>query len=685
MSGKTGSVSFLPHVGGIRAIAILGVFLYHLNAEYCSAGYFGVDMFLVISGYFLFSGLMNPQKMVQFHYGKFLYGKAWRILPSWFVCVFAVGIVSAMLMLGSHALSTLKTAVASSLFFADYYIDHCYDYFNDNARLNPLLHLWYLSITVQLYIVAPLLVVPLLRAGYKKMVAYLLAVLFLLSLSFYLLTTCEMFASVRETSLLSVIGAKSAYYHLIPRFWEVLAGYYVLCLPSFEHRPRLRHILALGGGVGCVASFFIYPTGSPLVYLAVLSCMLLLRYGDTGVCSHFLKTKVMLFIGAISFSLYLWHWPVMVLWKYFCFSEVTVWDEIAMGLLGLMISYAAWKWIESRVSPSMVWGFLQRRKLAAISLGVVAVLLVGCAGGFTVYRRHFLQETRESLLTNAPAPSPGIGDGLLKGMNFRVFKQPPAYCGQKGERIDFMLAGDSHAGHLFHGFHQACKRHGIAGAVFNNSVVPFWNCFNSSTSSLWTPIRQTAFYEYLVNQPSVRYVLIAQFWKYRLEYGPYNSWEYRLEEREKYARGLRETCIALKKLGLKVILLADTPTYPNNIPPMEEWAIRRVIGLDDSGIATISSSEHRQYQSYASQVMEDLSNEGLVHAVIDLSTPLERDGGFPSRIDGQFTVYDSGHLTRKASEIVGDYLAIELLHVMNEDGNDASIAGRTTDDKRPSH
>ncbi len=660
---SSASSNFLPHVNGVRALAILGVLIYHLNADYCPSGYFGVDVFLVISGYFLFRSMMNAEKSQQFHYGRYLLGKGWRILPSWFACCLTVVIVSGLLMLPYHAIAVFNTAGASSLFVADYYIDHLYDYFNDSAHLNALLHLWYLSITVQLYVIAPILVMPLVRRGGVRAAQGLLVLLGCLSLGYYILTTCDILGFREKLALTSFIGAESIYYHLIPRLWEIVAGYCVLFLPALEASPRLRFVLALFGLVGIVVSFFLFSTGSPSGYVTVVSCMLLLRYGNSGPSLRILAWKPVQFLGTISFSLFLWHWPVMVFWKYFCFAGIPLWGEVSMLLLSLILGYVAWRWIESASIPGN-WrtGIRYLGVLACIP----ALLFVVFCGRYALAQRNSSNVSQRALMVKTPAAT-SSEESPKEGFDNSVFKYLPAYCGEDDSlAADFLIVGDSHAGHLYPGVHQACSRYGIRGIAFNNSVVPFWNCFNSSTVSLWTPEKQKAFHDYLLAHPQIKYVLISLRWKNRVEYGPYDLSEYRNKEKQSYMQGLKETCSVIRASGAKVILLADTPDYPNRMTPLQEWGIRKRMGMKDS-VVCLSREEHRQIQQVPRRMMETLLAEGDVHAVVDLSVPMEEDGRFPSRKGDVFLVNDSNHLTPKASEIVGNYLVRELVNIMNKD------------------
>ncbi len=653
------SSGFLSHINGIRALAILGVVAYHLQSEYCPAGYFGVDVFLVISGFLLFRSLMNPDKAPHFQYGQYLLGKAWRILPSWFVCTLVVVLLSSVLMVPRNALDVIRTASASACFRADYYVDGRYDYFNDYAHLNALLHFWYLSITEQLYIVAPLLVIPVLRWRSSRAAAVFLYAMGGISLLYYIACTSTILPEEVRLKCLSFIGARSAYYHLFPRFWEIVAGYLIVSLPALAEWRKTRSVLSLLALVGLLLSYYMYTTGSPYNYLAVLSAMLLVRYGDSSLSAKLLNIKPLQFIGTISFSLYLWHWPVMVFWKYFCFSSIAVWDEVGMLLISLILGYAAWRWVERRPIPAAS-ATLVRRLLVLLSIPLV--LITGSLCSKAISRGEQVEWNSEFFL--GEGQSGPQDEALLEGFDLTAFPQKPVYCGEPTQAApEFLLIGDSHSLHLYPGLHEACRQNGKCGIATNNQCVPLWNCYALRN---WDPSRQNAIISYLKAHPQIRYVLISMYWKYRLEYGPNDSDMPRTSEPSKYCDALRETCMAFKGLGLNVILLEDTPLFSGRTSPLEQWERSRRFGLEGSA-HTLSPEEHEENRRVARPLMQKLMEEGCVHGLIDLSVPLQRANGYPAQEGDEIHFRDRHHLTPSASHIVGRYLVQELLKLMQAD------------------
>ncbi len=656
MSDNKHLSTFLPHVNGLRALAILGVVFYHLNSEYCPAGYFGVDVFLVISGFFLFRSLMDEQKVEKFHFGNFWLGKAWRILPSWFVCTIVATLFSLWLMLPSDSLRVVNTSAASSLCVSGYYFERNYDYFNPTSHRNALLHYWYLNITQLLYICAPLLIIPLLRRRFRLTAQLLLLLAGVASFVFYVFTSTDILLAEQRRHLLSFIGAKSSYYHLIPRFWECVAGYLILWIPRTNSAPQIKNVAAIAGLLGILLACYLYTTGSPANYLAVISTILVIAYGDNGLCARVLSWKPLQFIGTISFSLYLWHWPVMALWKYFCYENVPLWGEAAMLLLSLLLGYLAWRLIENCPAPSKNRSLLIR---AGVLLTLPLILISALA-----LRSQINPQTSDSVtIISKPCQKSPQDDHLLRGFDTKAFEHQPVYCGDNTQTpASFLLLGDSHSLHLYPGLHQACTNSSLRGITLNNSVVPTWDC----DGPLWNARQQKALLTYLKEHSEIKCVLISMLWSWRLHAGPCNDGAMERPDSSYYASALEKTCRELQAAGVKVIVLSDTPSFPGRVPPLARWERSHRMGLPYEKIVQVTEEQHRKANHEADTLHRNWLQSGVICAAIDLATPLLRNGAFPSQSGGEFLVCDSNHLTLKGSCIVGEYLVRELSRIMEK-------------------
>ncbi len=670
--------AYLTHLNGLRALAILGVLFYHLRVEYCPAGYFGVDAFLVISGFLLFRSLFREGGAEGFHYGSFLVRKAWRLLPVWFVVTALVCVLSVRL-LGEYERvgAVLKTARSSATFLADIRIDKGGNYFHPLSQQNPLLHYWYLSVTQQFFILAPLLVVPLARWCSRRAAGVLLGLLALLSLAFYVVTaTPGLVADVLRFELLRAINAHSAYYHLIPRFWEVVAGAAVLLLPAWGSRPWLRHVLGLAGGCGLVASFFLYGAGSPAVYMAVVSAMLALRYADGGPAAWLLSLKPLQVIGTVSFSLYLWHWPIMVFWKYCRFDSPGPWDELGMVALSLAAAVLSWYVLERLPMPKRRgWGGVLLR--CSLLLLLPLVLLSARAADKKARRAHEAVENpyRESMFRYQLAETePAVLRGLEK-MGSLGLPAAPLRLGNAGVAPSFLILGDSHALHLNHGLDVACKREGVRGIHLNNSFAPYWYVTQASRGGdnyCWNEDIANMVLGYLQQHPEIRAVLIAQAWSGRLD-AMQGSFDWRTgralapgkERLEVVTEGLREFCTRIRALGKVPVLLGDTPSF-NNPAPLDEWNRCQRLGLPCRERVQ-SEGALRRWQQLQDRVLLPLAAEELA-LYVPMAEALKEGGAYPARHRGEWLYEDTNHLSFIGSRRAADYLMPRLLPILRGGG-----------------
>ncbi len=659
--------SYLPHLNGLRALAITGVLLYHLNAAYCPAGYFGVDVFLILSGFLLLRGMLEPGAAQRFRYGSFLQKKAWRILPAWFATTLVTCVVALLIMHPAQVGGIMQTAAYSAVFLADCFIDHSGDYFNPLSQQNPLLHFWYLSITEQLYLMTPLLIIPLARALSRRAALILLALLALLSFCFYVLTSSP---STTATLLLQGIGAKSAYYHLVPRFWEVAAGAGVFMLPEFAQHPRCRAWLGGLSLLGVAASFYLYATGSPAIYLTVISAMLAIRYAGSGGAGWLLSRKPVQALGTISFSLYLWHWPLMVFWKYCRFDSPTVWDELGMLATSLLLGWLGWRCVERFRMPARAgWaGFVLR---ASLLLCLPLVFFTS---------RHMYQRSRmfsgqglmgHTVLIHHPVIEKDAS--ALRGLEALPrlgLIGKPLLLGHSELSPSFLLIGDSHAQHLYDALNEACLAAGVRGIYLNNTVSPYQHLIQPQVGAdtcRWDPAIAQLLLDYLDLHPEITHVLVAQCWQMRMMEG------YALDGRTGQALtskkqrmavtgpGLGGFCDQVREHGRQVVLLGETPRFSRPYP-LEEWHRRNFLGTPQRE-RRMSLEDFERRHAFPLGVLRQLDREQRAH-LIELTPALQAGEGYPANDGPEFWYYDANHFTPAAAHRVIRHVMPQLQELL---------------------
>ena len=238
-----GSQRFLLHVGGLRGLAILMVVFFHLCPQWFSNGFYGVDVFFVISGYLLFYGWRDG---VDFSFASFAKKKILRIYPSLCALILLAGIsVVPFLYDRLAALSFGKNSLYSLLGFSNiYYIKAYSDYFAEDSNMNPLLHTWFLSVTIQMYLLWAVGATILRQATKRTQLIFLIFIASLslvYSLSFsiqQIFIECFDYGWGQEAAV--------SYYDPLGRIWQVLAGGLVCILPAVKSKSA-KSVLFMTG------------------------------------------------------------------------------------------------------------------------------------------------------------------------------------------------------------------------------------------------------------------------------------------------------------------------------------------------------------------------------------------------------------------------------------------------------
>ncbi|MBL47595.1 MAG: acyltransferase, partial [Roseibacillus sp.] len=333
-----GSFSYRPDIDGLRAIAVLPVLFFHMGLG-CSGGYVGVDIFFVISGYLITSLIIREMLNDEFTLRAFWERRIRRIFPVAALVTIIVITAGVWILLPDTFRSLGKAGIAQVMMVANFYFWQQDGYFAGPSDLEPLLHMWSLAVEEQFYFLFPMLLLFLMKRGQKTTVWVIILISILsLLLSFH-----------------GVIYDKGTTFYLLPaRAWELALGALVALLPlrSIGAAWR-RQLVALAGLALILWSVFAYDVATPFPGLAAippcLGTALLIWVGQSGTTwvGGLLAQRPIVYIGKISFSLYLWHWPLIVYARHLSIYEISLNVRVTLLVASLLLAVLSYQFVET--------------------------------------------------------------------------------------------------------------------------------------------------------------------------------------------------------------------------------------------------------------------------------------------------------------------------------------------------
>lgn len=331
--------NYHPHIDGIRALAVLSVLLFHLELDFIPGGYTGVDMFFVISGFLITRLLYRDIQAGTFSFKRFYIRRIRRLAPALMAVLTGTFILGYLILTPSH-FQRFSGALVSSVFsVSNVYFWAESGYFDSAAQLKPLLHTWSLSVEEQFYLAWPALIF-FWRAHSSKG----------LLLIFVLLGLISLVAAKAMTPHLP----EAAFYLMPPRVYEFAIGAILALLPAMAQLSNARkEILTLIGysliGYSVLAFNEFTPIPDLYALLPCLGAACLIAAGDARLSGRILVNPVSAYLGRISYSLYLVHWPIIVLYKHIRFTSM-ISERMAMLLLmlSLLTAHLLHVYIENR-------------------------------------------------------------------------------------------------------------------------------------------------------------------------------------------------------------------------------------------------------------------------------------------------------------------------------------------------
>lgn len=576
-------------VDGLRSVAVIPIILYHSGLSQLHGGFVGVDVFFVISGFLITSIIQREIAARDFSIFAFYERRARRILPALVFMMIPVLLFGYLALAPSPFEELAKSAASAGLFASNIFFWQEINYFSSDAEYWPLIHTWSLGVEEQFYLIHPILMILILRLRSAAWQKAIMATLLLGSFALCILVTQRW---------------PSAAFNLLPtRFWELGVGAALaMGMMRIPERRVLREGLAGLGVVLLGVSIFLYDEAIAFpgwwAALPVAGTALVIATGGQTVVGRVLSTRPLVFIGLISYSLYLWHWPILAFARH-AHGTVDLPAPVAIACVIAMsvMAWVSWRFVER---PFRNRDFLTRRSVLG---GAAATMVVFAGFGLMAALTNGLpgRLTKEQLQI-ARAGSEFRGGGPCWD---RTAKEGYCRIGDPKAAPTVLIWGDSHAGALIPAFDRALAATGQSGFIATmGACPPLLGVRRSDYESSDCTALNTDVRDWLKQGgKGVRHVIITARWNLNAT-GTRPAGE--AGRRARLARldgqpggdmasvfdyGLRTTVKDMTDIGLKVTLLDDVPEIGWNVPGATVFRMR--FGLPQPEAPTLDSVRAR--------------------------------------------------------------------------------------------
>lgn len=563
--GAAHALAYRPDIDGLRAIAVLSVVIFHAAPGLLAGGFVGVDVFFVISGFLISTIVLKEAANGTFSILDFYKRRTLRIFPALFTVIAACFAAGWFLFPPQAYKDLASSAMATAAFYSNFHFQDSSDYFAPAAITMPLLHTWSLAVEEQFYFVAPGLL--LLATRFPRYSKAAFVVLFAASLGF-------------SVVLLEKDAAK-AFYMLPSRAFELMTGTALAMGMVPAIRRRLTAELAGIAGLALIAfAVFFFSERTPFPGVAALVPCLgaaLLIHANRTVhtsVSRLLSTSVMVFVGRISYSLYLWHWPILVFAIYQYGRDIGTPARLSLVAAAVAVSVASYHLVEQPARRN--GSALKARK--ALLLGALAIL--ACLGVKSVVRGTDGIPWRlppAAAQFAAQTPTRVGNTGLCRdagGSNDRTGTD--CAIGAAAVPPQFLLLGDSHGQAIAMEVAALARKNGIAGyALIRGACPPVLGLGDTKIRSLRKCLVHFGRMDERLSMPSIKTVVIANRWASRMTGKPVSGESQTLqgfftdalgEDKIPFETLMTDTVKRIRAEGHRVVLLGPVPELEFDLP-----------------------------------------------------------------------------------------------------------------------
>lgn len=609
---RDNDVNFRKDINGLRAIAVISVVLYHFNIPFFSGGFVGVDSFFVISGYLMTGVILSKAVSGRFNYASFFMDRCSRIVPALVVVCLSVAITGYLVAIPSDYQQMGEHIKSSILFFSNIEYYHSVSYFDSASKLKWLLHTWSLSVEWQFYLIYPFILLIASKVMRRSYLHYFIIALAALSASY--------------SVYLSKVDPAGAFYLITSRSWEMLSGGIVFLYLEANKEGLKKAYFYFGLALIFISVVFINHDVMWPGYLAIIpvagSCMVILSPKTN---SYIMNGFITQYIGKISYSVYLWHWPILVFIGYtYGFNAVTT----SIGLLSsFFIGSVSYHFVE-KPSRSFLRSAVKSPILQFITLSVFVIPV--CVAAMYIYRAQGIPERFPFSLITTEQLNKERARYWVDGDKLH----PIPKSGNK----KIVIIGNSHGIDLTYALHT----NGLKGDI------TYLRTTNHCSNFGYTPNSEVFENECNEIKESVllsKYVASADIIYLHDDWAVYN-----IIDLDSFIKSIRS------KTDAKIFLLGPKMKFLTTPSKMVADSMRKKM----TSVLYINKYAESKYVEGKVDTSKNLSEYFLVHKYSDFNyiDTLNVQCGHPVRCDilsedKKYLYFDEGHLTLEGAKLLG--------------------------------
>jgi peptidoglycan/LPS O-acetylase OafA/YrhL len=642
--------NYRADIDGLRAIAVLLVVIFHFKlVPGLESGFLGVDLFFVISGFLITSIVQAQLANGTFNLVNFWLQRVRRLAPALTATTVLTLVIGSFLLLPSDFRKLAEQTIAAQLYFANIFYWRNVNYFGLQAHDVYLLHTWSLAVEEQFYLAFPVLLLLIHRVTKLKQ-----------STGICIIVVC--LCSFILNLIFVNIKPEATFYLMPTRAWELLAGS-LLAIYGSRVKANLTasNIASVLGLMLLGVALFLYKKDMPfpglVALLPVMACALLIYAGSagTGAITSVLSNPALVYVGKLSYPLYLVHWPINVFAAYLLGASYTGPLRLGMLFLSFLIAATVFHTIEK---PAQKLFYDKKASYVFSAYGISVFVAVSISLGIIASAGapwRFPDEVARLASYANDTPGPQTECTFVKGKPLKA--DTLCRLGSESGSPKWLVYGDSHAWAASAAVHEWLKSTDqSAYFLFVHSCPPVngiyvfrqgTTCFDSNAFAV----------SFLLDSPNVSNVFLISTWRQAIEGIVTNSPSKLLSPKESlrfFEAQFSSTITALNQMGKKIYVWEPLPGAKANVP---QAMARSALGFYKDNINFSQAEYLEQYRFFFNFIKE---HKTMIAGTFAPATELCSTGSCRSSIDGNPLYFDNGHLGHSQRQFWADALKRQI-------------------------